>query len=159
MKPSFAISEETEKLIVVIETMAIGQTLTWNDMSRLAGFNVHSSLPAYVSARRITTRRGIVTDAVRGVGVKRLSAPETVGKSTKHLARIRRVSRVGLTEIGSAIRSNLPREEAFRAMTAQAKFSITLDAAAPVKANSNSTIVETPPAADIPRLSIASVPK
>lgn len=159
MKPSFSISEETEKLIAVFETMAIGQTLTWSDMSRLTGFNVHSSLPAYVSARRIATRNGVVTDAVRGVGVKRLSAPETVGKSTKHLTRIRRVARVGLTEIGSAIRSNLPRDEALRAMTAQAKFSIALDAAAPIRATSNSPVVEDPPVAVIPRTTRASVPK
>lgn len=92
----FAASAETRLLYQRICTMQIGDTVTYGELDTVIGCSSrqHSSLArARIMAQR---DRQIVTAAVKGIGIRRLSDSETVQTVTSTMQKMRRAANRGI---------------------------------------------------------------
>lgn len=79
MKQPFRKSFETQKIEAMLRALAIGETLTYERMSKEIGAPVSGSFQPLGSARRILeTEGGFVFAAIHKVGIKRLSDSDIV---------------------------------------------------------------------------------
>lgn len=116
MKLIFETSYETRTLVDYFRQVQIGSPVSFETVSNAVKFPVHSSLPAYNTARRIAQRdHSVVIEAVRGFGFVRINGSEIVKSADRFFKKIRRGSRreAGKQEI--AIMSNLGRDEMLKA--------------------------------------------
>lgn len=93
-QPNFRRSYETSRLVEALNKMEPGETLTYGKLSEFASMDVDGATPALISARRIVqSENGYITDAVWGVGIKRLTDEEIVEAATKGTASLARRAR------------------------------------------------------------------
>jgi hypothetical protein len=144
MKPSFSRSHETDALIALFLECSIGNPVSFSAASKKVGFAVHSTLPAYNSARNIAAKsHNIVIDSVRGFGFVRLDPAKIVKRGGKHLRSIRRRARKAGHEMEIAIQGNLDREHTIKATEQLSRFRIVESTAQAVRAASNKPTVKT----------------
>ena len=79
-KPEKAIKErslETQQLVGRLSNMKVDETLTYQEMSDLVHGDVQNGHRCYLaSARRIVEKTGVFTEAVWGIGIKRIPESE-----------------------------------------------------------------------------------
>jgi len=116
MKPTFESSHETMALVDYFRQAPIGTPVSFSTVSKSVNFEVHSSLSAYNSARRIAERdHAIVIEAIRGFGFVRINGGEIVKSADRFFRKIRRGSRREACKQEIAVMSNLSRDEMMKA--------------------------------------------
>ena len=91
MRPMFKQSQETAKLYEFFTGMSLDRPTSFTEVSKIVGFKVISTLPAYQSARRTFVKSGIgVIEAIRGFGFERLPAEQIVDAGPRGLRKVRR---------------------------------------------------------------------
>lgn len=100
-KPQFLMSADTRSLHRYLAKIAVGDIASYAEMSRDLGFKVHGGLPALQSARRALLRDDVVFDAVRGVGIKRLSEVEILKSTDSEIRAIRNKARKGTRKLAA----------------------------------------------------------
>lgn len=147
MKPIFETSHETQALVDYFQQVAIGSPVSFDTVSKALRFEVHSSLPAYNTARRIVQRdHSVVIEAVRGFGFVRINGGEIVKGAERFFKKIRRGARreAGKQEI--ALMSNLPRDQMMKATENLSRLRILETTSMSARrAASNRPLVEVPP--------------
>ena len=148
MRSMFEISRETTRLVSLMSSMRVDESMAFKEASESVGFSVTSSLPAYQSARRIVAKDDIIIDGVRGVGFKRLSGSDVVtGRGAQRARQIRGAAKRGHREMISASRSSNLNEEVSRLCSERiTRFAIIGDQAREPRSNRRET--HTPPAAE-----------
>lgn len=101
-RPSFHASADTRLIMQELEKVAIGDTITFKQLSAAVSRPKNEIRSNINSARAALLRdHQIVFDNVRGVGYKRLTDAETVESTTQDIAKTRRAARRGLIKIAS----------------------------------------------------------
>lgn len=150
MRPIFNQSHETQKLVSLFLKIAIDQEVSFAEASKMVGFRVTSTMPAYQSAKRTAERdHDVVIAAIYGFGFKRIDAAAMVQRAPKFFRKVRKGSRREAHVQEIAIRSNLPRDEMIKATENLSRLRILeTTALSPRKAASNKAERETPPLID-----------
>lgn len=147
MKPIFETSHETLALVDYFRHVPVGSPISFDTVSKAVKFKVHSSLPAYNTARRIAQRdHSVVIEAVRGFGFVRIKGGEIVKSAERFFKKIRRGSRreAGKQEI--AVMSNLSRDDMMKATENLSRLRILeTTSMSPRRVASNRPQVEDPP--------------
>ena len=136
-RKSFEMSAETATMIDLFQGMKIGQTATFEELSKQAGFRVRSTTTAYTGARRIAERDyGIYIGSIRGVGCYR-GAGEDMAKSLEPMAQsMRRIAKRSVARADLEIENNLPEELHSRVLERRNRASIIFStSAAPMPAS------------------------
>lgn len=93
-KPAFEMSIDTRVIYDRLKSAAIGQTVTFDELSKELGRKVEGDSSNIQSAlRRLVNTDGIVFDNVRGLGYKRLNDVEIVNTSERDREGMRRQAR------------------------------------------------------------------
>lgn len=98
--------EEFKTVLDRLGSMAVGDTITYQEIGRLIGsqFNPRYG-PGYQIVKHardaLLRDRGYVFAPIRGEGLKRLTPTDTVSYAARHSKRIRRISKRGLAEVVS----------------------------------------------------------
>ncbi len=138
MRKPFERSAETEKLLSFFSTISVGQPVSYDNASRVVGFEVSSTLPAYQSARRLAVKElGIVIESLPGQGFMRLDPTSIVDRGGKHLRSIKRKARNAGKEMAVAINGNLDRPDMMRATEQFNRFRIIESTSTPARYASN----------------------
>lgn len=138
MSPSFERSEQTDKIIALFATLSIGATMSFAAASKRLGFQMHSTLGAYQSAKRIAAKdKSIVIESVRGVGFVRLDASQIVARGGYHLRSLRRRAKRAAGEMEIAVKGNLDRDDMMRATEQLGRFRIIESTSQPTRAATN----------------------
>ncbi|MBN6819536.1 hypothetical protein JRF84_08030 [Methylobacterium organophilum] len=124
--PNFQVSVDTRFLCQRLKKAAVGDIVTYADLSAEVGKKVDGSFPALASARRILLREDQrVFDVITGQGLKRLNDVEIVGTSSRTAKRIRRMAGRGVRTLAAVQNfSSLPREEQMRHTAALSVFGV-----------------------------------
>lgn len=109
------ISVDARLLHQRLKEVGVGETITWEELSKTAGRNVsagHAGYGALATARRrAQVDDGMVFDAVSKVGLKRLSDVDIVNTGQSTVDRVRRAARKGAKRLLSVRDFNgLPNE-------------------------------------------------
>lgn len=87
-RPDFAVSANTATLEAMIRELKEGDVLSYDKMNAALGCNVRKSLMHCIqSARRRTLADGIYTAAIRGEGIMRGTAANSINGSQMHRKR------------------------------------------------------------------------
>lgn len=93
------ISIDARMLHQKLKEVPIGSTITWEDLGKVIGRDVHAGSPGYgaltTARRRVQIDDGMVFDAIAKVGLKRLSDAEIVNTGQSIVDRVRRMARKG----------------------------------------------------------------
>lgn len=94
-RASFEVSADARTLSHILSSAAVGDVVSYDSMTKAVARDVRSDARgALESARRIVLKeRSMVFDAVRGVGLKRLTDAEIVELPARARAHIRRTAR------------------------------------------------------------------
>lgn len=143
MRKSFELSKETAAIAAVFRSMALGQQMTWADLSKAAGFNVVSTTPAYHSARRVVERdNGVFIGSIRGVGCYRGTGEDMAGSLEPLAKSMRRIAKKSIDRADLAIANNLNEEMHSRVSERRARASIIFSTSAAPMPTSNRKRVE-----------------
>jgi hypothetical protein len=83
-----------------LSKVAVGQEISYEELSREIGRKVAGSCTALQSARRsLLNSSQIIFEPVRGVGLKRLSDSEIVDASERDISKVRRAARRGAKKL------------------------------------------------------------
>lgn len=112
----FSLSIEARLLYDRIRVMKAGETVTYGELSRIIDRDVQGECRgALRTARRLAQRDDdIVTDAVIGLGIKRLSDGEIVESGAGIFQRTRRLARRGVERLMAPDYDALPPEQKLR---------------------------------------------
>ena len=144
MSLNFKKSAETEALIELFRTMPILSNMSFADASKVVGFTVASTSPAYQSARRMAERdHRIVIEGIRKFGFMRLDGKKMVERGPRGFQRVRRISRREARVQEIALSQNLTREDMLKATEQLSRFGV-LQACSQSRAVSNRAVVEKP---------------
>jgi hypothetical protein len=94
-RPNFQASVETRQIYDMLSAAAVGEIVSYSALSAAIGADVRkTATPAMHSARRMLIRDArMVFDAVRGVGLQRLTDSEITNSGSRYLRRVRSTSR------------------------------------------------------------------
>lgn len=125
-QPSFQMSADTRFLVQRLRKAAVGDLITYEELSKEVGKQVGGGFAALSSARRVLLREDQrVFDAVWGKGLKRLNDVEIVGTSQRTATKIRRTAQRGVRTLTAvADFSSLPREQQMRHTAAVSVFGV-----------------------------------
>lgn len=116
MRPTFKQSLETSNIVAFFTEMRIGDVISYEEASKILGFEIKSTTPAYQSAKNAARRDyEVIIESVRGVGFTRLDGSSMVDRAARFFNRVRKGSRREAHVQEVAIRSNLTRGEMNRA--------------------------------------------
>jgi alkylated DNA nucleotide flippase Atl1 len=133
----FQTSAQTATLVAIMRNMKIGDILTYEQASTLAGFPVGPSGPA-TQARKVMERdHNIFVYVIRGVGFQRGGGQEMVDSATSMIDGIRRKARRGRSRCELAVRQNLPEREHHMALDYMTRFGLIADTSRAPAAKSN----------------------
>jgi hypothetical protein len=125
MRPVFAQSSETTKILGAFLDMTMNQQMTFAELSETVGFKVFSITPAYHSARKIAERdHEFFIASSRGRGFFRGNAVDMADSLRAMSNRTRRIAKKGVGRADLAIKGNLPPEEYHRTCEMRNRFSI-----------------------------------
>ena len=96
------LSIDTQLIYDKLKTAAIGDLVTYSDMSAIVGRDVQKSAYANMhSAVRMCLRERILFEPIRGRGLKRLTDSEIVGTGISTMKKIRRSASKGALKLAS----------------------------------------------------------
>lgn len=115
-RPIFQASVETRLLYDRLRNLQVGEMVSYAELSEIVGQDTQGEgRGALNSARRLALRdHDIVTDAVKNVGIKRLSGSEVVQSATATFSRVRRLAQRGARRLAAARDEGLSTEEKAR---------------------------------------------
>jgi len=112
MRKPFELSRETEQVLAVFRFVAMGQSMTFEELSIKVGFRVTASSGAYHSARRIAERDdGIYIGTLRGLGFFRGTGEDMADSLHPFRKRIRNAAGRMVKRADLAISNNLPEDK------------------------------------------------
>jgi hypothetical protein len=87
--PLFRRSLETQILTDVLRNLQPGESLSYAELSKIAGVEINGTSYQLRSAREIVMREnGIVAEPIHGIGIKRLRNVEIVNSTSRGVSRI-----------------------------------------------------------------------
>jgi hypothetical protein len=96
----FRAAPETRLLYQRLMRLDVGETVTYGDLSRVAGVDVRlDGRPRLGSAFRMCAREGHIIKTVWGVGVKRLSDDEILDLAPKNIRKMGRLAKRAQREV------------------------------------------------------------
>lgn len=102
-RPQFRLGVDTQTLLKYLETIPVGEIVSYEVLGNLIGCDVQSDRGSLESARRLLVRDNqIVFGVVRGVGLKRLNPSEVVEQEGETVTKIRRATKRSLKRLASA---------------------------------------------------------
>jgi hypothetical protein len=104
--PDFQRSAQTEKLVELLRTASIGQTITYSTLSMAIGEDVQDHRWYLHSATRILEAEGVIFGTELRVGVRRLAAHELPLVGQQAIDRTRRTAKQGSRRLGLIDRMN-----------------------------------------------------
>jgi hypothetical protein len=123
-KPKFLLTEQTTLALKRLLAVPEGEHVTWGQLSQTIGMDARLEGRHHVQhARHIARREArVVFGAVHGVGLRRLTPPETVDRGKLRRRKIANQTRYGLQELDTlnARLSELPREKVVELLAHQA---------------------------------------
>lgn len=93
----------TKLLTDFLAATQVGQVVTYARLSEAAAADVLKQRWVLSSARRALEKRGIVFDAVRSVGIKRVDSAGALGVAVSHGRRAKKALKRGLVVINKAV--------------------------------------------------------
>lgn len=106
-----SMADETRALIEAMKEAYVGQTFTYDQLSKIAGVRVNGTFPGLQTVRkRLLKDYGIVLAAVRGIGLKRLSDTEILSTGKGVRSSLRRKSSRSLEDHSKVDFKNLDRK-------------------------------------------------
>ncbi len=120
-KGTFTLSASTRLLSQRLMTLAEGETVEYAELSRIAGADVTGpNRHQLQSARRVAEReRGVVTECVHRVGVRRVASSNLSSVGDCAISRTRRISRRAVKSMLSGIEATPPKGQALTATPAR----------------------------------------
>jgi hypothetical protein len=107
MVPDFRRAAQTEKLIELLRSISIGQTLTYGTMAAVVGEDIQGSKRHYlISATRALEVEGIVFRTEINIGVRRLAAADLPAVGQQAIDRTRRSAKRGSRRLALIDRMN-----------------------------------------------------
>jgi hypothetical protein len=132
MRKMFETSAETSALVELFKSLEPGQGETFEQASKVFGFDLSSTTGAYHSARRIAARDlAIVIEGVRGVGFIRLTPDQIAEATPRGINSIRRRARRETGKIEIALGGVLSNINTHRAHEAFSRYRMLGDIASP----------------------------
>lgn len=100
-RAQFETSVETRLLYQRLRTVAVGESVTYRELSEIIGQDVQGAgRSALVSARRIALRDDLALfDPIRGSGLRRLSDHENLASASAVFGKVRRAARRGVERL------------------------------------------------------------
>jgi hypothetical protein len=140
----FEVSADARTLAHVLSTAPVGSVIEYSALNRAISRDVQGDArSALESARKIVlTEHSIVFDAVRGVGLKRLSDAEIIDLPAKARAHIRRTARKTVKALVCVEYGGLSRENQVRHNTAISMMGVISEVAAEKSAKRLAGVVE-----------------
>lgn len=125
-KPIFAASADAKTIAHVLRQVAVGNVVSYADLSRAISRNVCTDgRPAMDSARGIVQREDrMIFDSVRGEGLKRLADDEIVSLGDKARDHVRRSSRKVVKKLVCVNYETLSKEKQVKHNTALSMFGV-----------------------------------
>lgn len=112
MRPTFALSSETVKVVNAFLEMTMNQRMTFEDLSSIVGFEVTSLTPAYHRARKMVERdHGYFIATARGEGFFRGNGCDMADSARGMVSHMRKTAKKTVNRADLAIQNNLPQEE------------------------------------------------
>jgi hypothetical protein len=109
------LSADIDAAASVLELLSVGQTATYEQFSKAIGRNILKSMYVLNSARaRVEREQKCLFEAVRGVGLKRMAAEDTVKIGSQAVRKIRRSARRSLARIDTVGHNSLSGSDATR---------------------------------------------
>jgi hypothetical protein len=138
MPKMFQQSADTQRLVDVFVNMLMSEKISFPNLSLKVGFRVHSSLPAYHSAKRIAERdHGVFISTVRKFGVFRGTGEDMADSLEDISSRIRKMAKKSITRADLAIENNLPDDKYVRTVERRNRASIIYSTSAAPMPQSN----------------------
>lgn len=102
MTEAFRKSYETQQIEAALRALAIGETATYDTLSKASGKDISGSSPQLASARRILEREGgYVFSIIHKTGVKRLSDSEVITDTHGARARIAKKAKTAMLRLSN----------------------------------------------------------
>lgn len=115
MRPTFALSSETVKIVQAFLDMTMNQRMTFDELSSIVGFEVTSLTPAYHRARKMVERdHGYFIASARGEGFFRGNGVDMADSARGMVSHMRKTAKKTVNRADLAIQNNLPPEEYHR---------------------------------------------
>jgi hypothetical protein len=106
MMPDFRRAAQTDKLIEVLRTCSIGETITYGRLSDAIGEDVQDKRHYLNSATRILEAEGVAFRTETNVGVRRISADDLPSVGQQAIDRTRRTAKRGSRRLALLDRMN-----------------------------------------------------
>jgi hypothetical protein len=111
--PNFRIGVDALALIKRLETVSVGETVTYLDLNAVINGDVQGK--AYQSLqtarKRLLNEKRTVFGTVNGVGLKRLASTEIVEQEVESVSKIRRGAKRSLKRLAAADYDTLPQQQ------------------------------------------------
>ena len=102
-RPQFTLSIETQLIADRLSAVAMGEQVSYDELSKIAGSNVREDRGALESARRVVLREhGIVFDVVRGSGLIRLDDNAIIESRARDVRHINRAAHKAMVKQSKA---------------------------------------------------------
>jgi len=112
MRPTFALSAETVKIVNAFIGMTMSQRMTFDELSSIVGFEVTSMTPAYYRARKMVERdHGYFIATARGEGFFRGTGCDMADSARGMVSHMRKTAKKTVNRADLAIQNNLSEEE------------------------------------------------
>lgn len=110
-KPAFRKSAETERAIIAMRAVPVGETITWAKLSETIGEDAQAHRAPVISARRELLKEGIVFSAVIGIGYKRLDDSGILESERGTPSRMVRAARKSIRKLSLVEPAKLTQDE------------------------------------------------
>ena len=124
-QPNFKLSSDTIAIARALEVVAIGESISYDDLTELIGRDIMQFRGALDSARHAVQRdKQMVFDSVRGVGLVRLNDSDIVDLSDKAREQSRRLAKRIAKKLVCVKYDSLSREKQIKHNTALSMFGV-----------------------------------
>ncbi len=98
------IAIQTKALADLLETVSIGDIVTFDDMSKVLGQDVRKIRYVLENARtKILAENGLRFDSVYKIGLKRMNIEDAIGVSDRNIKKIRRTARLASKRVNQQL--------------------------------------------------------
>lgn len=111
------LSAETAALIKHLETVEVGQVVTYAEMKQACKVSPQENPAHLITARRTLMKSRVVFGTIIGIGIKRLANDEIPDDAKNKQDRARRVAKKGLAVLNCADIATLESEQKIKAIT------------------------------------------
>ena len=110
------LSWETTKLYNRLEQIAIGETITYKDLSLVIDKDVQFSFRRYLNSalRKLQSKKNVIFEVIPSIGLKRLNEKEKIQCGNKALKKIKRAAQRGTNKLKCINMNQLENNERMR---------------------------------------------